>query len=294
MGHHCHLLTQPNTSTRLLWQLCSTTWRAASAHLVVLNADWLTKGVYTNNASFLGPCWTSMRGQHWSAGFSELALRLHALLSQGTFWAGLVENSGRDHLLLAKATSKKTKYLVGVAQFPWNSWQNCEEQKKKRRPKKRRRNFEFPISVFSFPLEWRAHTSGETKPAVVYIAALFDGVLTSKMTSVHGFNISQRAVILMQSISEALEWSLQHCQSRTITDHQLEKILQCWNAPGQCYGQDIFHYFQLGLFWKRCFTRSFRFSLLCSNLEGKQEVEMLAFPLGWKSDFPKSFSNSLG
>lgn len=168
------------------------------------------------------------------------------------------------------------------------------KKKKKKRPKKCRCNFEFPISVFSFPLEWRAHTSGETKPAVVYIAALFDGVLTSKMTSVHGFNISQRAVILMQSISEALEWNLQHCQSRTITDHQLEKILQCWNAPGQCYGQDIFHYFQLGLFWKRCFTRSFRFSLLCSNLEGKQEVEMLAFPLGWKSDFPKSFSNSLG
>lgn len=154
MGHHCHLLTQPNTSTRLLWQLCSTTWRAASAHLVVLNADWLTEGVYTNNASFFGPCWTSMRGQRWSAGFSELALRLHALLSQGTFWAGLVENSGRDHLLLAKATSKKTKYLVGVAQFPWNSWQNCEEQKKKKKTTKKV-SLQLWISHFSFLLSLR-------------------------------------------------------------------------------------------------------------------------------------------
>lgn len=195
MGHHCHLLTLPNTTTRLLWQLCSTTWRAASAHLVVLNADWLTEGFYTNNASFFGARWTSMRGQRWSAGFSELALCIPVLRSQGTFWAGLVENFGRGHLLLAKATSKKTKYLVGVAQFPWNSWQNCEEQKKKK--KDRKSNFEFPTSVFSFPLEMRVHISGKTKPAVVYVAALFNSVLTFKMTSVNGFSISQHAVILM-------------------------------------------------------------------------------------------------
>lgn len=35
------------------------------------------------------------------------------------------------------------------------------------------------------------------------------------------------------------------------------------------------------------FTSVFQFGI-------KTKVEMLAFPLGWKFDFPKSFSNSLG
>lgn len=116
----------------------------------------------------------------------------------GKFWTGpssVGKSNIKENQIFGGCSSISVKFLTKLRRT----------KKKKRRPKKRRRNFEFPISVFSFPLEWRVHTSGETKPAVVYIAALFDGVLTSKMMSVHSFNISQRAVILMQSISEALE-----------------------------------------------------------------------------------------
>lgn len=81
---------------------------------------------------------------------------------------------------------------MGVAQFPWNSWQNCEEPKKK----DQKSNVEFPTSVFSFPLELRVHSSGKTKPAVVYIAALFEGVSLLKLR-VNGFNVPQHAAILM-------------------------------------------------------------------------------------------------
>lgn len=55
---------------------------------------------------------------------------------------------------------------------------------KLRRTKKKdqKSNVEFPTSVFSFPLELRVRSSGKTKPAVVYIAALFHGVSAFKIT----------------------------------------------------------------------------------------------------------------